>query len=199
MTQPPSPRRFRVGPKARIFSWYDLVEADVFECSCGWHGTFDAMARETFRELVDGSCPSCERMLVVRGFPTDQETIEAADRGDSRARGEVVLALLHDARIKRASKVALRPDTELPVLPEGDLCFDWDFEEDETGESWTVIPCGDVVMHRELAYHEGHERFNEVKAMLKERFESRFAGLYPTPASKLYLYGDDIRAHVDPD
>ena len=39
----------------------------------------------------------------------------------------------------------------------------------------------------------GHERFHEVKELLRQRYGTRFASLTPTQASELYLYGDHGR------
>jgi hypothetical protein len=43
---------------------------------------------------------------------------------------------------------------------------------------------------REPAIYEGAWRFDEVKAILKERYGRRFASLTPTGASEYYLLGD---------
>jgi hypothetical protein len=63
-------RTFKHTGSAQQFAWYALHEDDRFVCRCGWSGTFIETARDTHRELVDGSCPRCDTMLVIRSFPT---------------------------------------------------------------------------------------------------------------------------------
>ena len=66
---------------ARIFRWYDVDEEDRFSCRCGWVGTFREMSNGWFEALIDGSCPSCDTMLVIRNLPTIDEIRDAAVRG----------------------------------------------------------------------------------------------------------------------
>ena len=79
------PREFTYGGSARIFSWYDVRDSDRFQCRCGWSGPIGEMIVEGYNELVDGSCPLCDQMLMIRGFPTLDEVRVAAARGDSGA------------------------------------------------------------------------------------------------------------------
>lgn len=68
-----------------IFRWHSLPDEDRFQCECGWIGTFMDLSRESFEELVDGSCPSCDRMLAIRSLPTLPEIRQAANGGDPDA------------------------------------------------------------------------------------------------------------------
>jgi len=79
------PREFTYGGSARIFSWYDVRDSDRFQCRCGWSGPIGEMVVEGYNELVDGSCPLCDQMLMIRSFPTLDEVRVAAARGDSGA------------------------------------------------------------------------------------------------------------------
>ena len=79
------PRIHPYSGSAKIFRWYDLPEDDQFQCECGWTGSFMDLSREMFEELVDGSCPSCERMLAIRSYPTIPEISAAAEAGDPKA------------------------------------------------------------------------------------------------------------------
>ena len=79
------PRIHSYSGSAKIFRWYDLAEEDRFQCECGWIGNFMDLSREMFEELVDGSCPSCDRMLAIRSYPTLPEIRAAAEAGDPKA------------------------------------------------------------------------------------------------------------------
>jgi hypothetical protein len=48
----------------------------------------------------------------------------------------------------------------------------------------------------ELAYYEGYRRFAEVFGILRERYGPRLAEVRPTPASGIYLYGDEFSARA---
>jgi len=78
-------RTFEYQGSARTFAWYDLGEDGTFVCRCGWHGTFMASAREHYETLVDGSCPVCDTMLVIRSYPTRPEIVVAAADGNADA------------------------------------------------------------------------------------------------------------------
>ena len=75
----PAEREYR--GSARIFGWYGVDEQDRFSCGCGWVGTFREMSNGWFEALIDGSCPSCDTMLVIRNLPTIPEIRDAAARG----------------------------------------------------------------------------------------------------------------------
>ena len=70
---------------ARVLRWYDVGEHHRFACVCGWSGFFREMSIGEFDELVDGSCPTCDTMLIVRSFPTKDEIREAAAAGNREA------------------------------------------------------------------------------------------------------------------
>lgn len=81
-----------------MFAWYEVRDTDRFLCTCGWGGTVDELTIEGFRELVDGSCPQCDRMLMIRSFPTIDEMRRAASRGDRRAAEELARVAPTEAR-----------------------------------------------------------------------------------------------------
>jgi hypothetical protein len=59
----------------------------AFVCpECAWVGTHDEMAGpNVFDELMDYGCPRCEKMLLIINYPTHEETVEAAARGNRHA------------------------------------------------------------------------------------------------------------------
>ena len=75
----------------------------------------------------------------------------------------------------------------------GTLEFVWDQEPGEP-DDFTVVRLENRTIWKEPTFWEGWERFNEVKAMLKEKYGTRFHSLKPTSASETYLYADDLSA-----
>lgn len=70
----------------------------------------------------------------------------------------------------------------------------WDLEERENELKCTVIKCGDKVIWREPAVYEGYERFAAVVSILKRKYGERLRDVQQTPASELFLYGDELSA-----
>jgi hypothetical protein len=183
--------RYGSGPSARLLGYYGYDPATPLECpACGWSGAGKDASQEMHQELFDVSCPRCDQMLLVVSFPTIEETRQAAAAGHPGAIDELSNAERAERRTQRAAELELRADTPLPELPGARLQFVWDFEEAD-GECWTLIRCGEETVWRELAYYEGWQRFNEVKQLLKQRYE-QFVSLTPTDRSELYLFGDDV-------
>lgn len=134
-----------------------------------------------------------------RLLPTFEDVERAAAAGDPKALGELDSALERRAFLERAEDSHPAAD-ELPELEGDRLAFEWDFEDREPGgDCMTVIRLDGRELWREVAYYEGADRFDEVKALLKDRYGARFASLIPTRASELYLYGDMISRTVSPD
>jgi hypothetical protein len=179
---------------AETLTYYAYDEAAPLACrSCGWRGTMREGSREFYSELFDVSCPRCDTMLLIVPYPTPDEIRQAAAAGDVRALEE--LANLERAEGSRArfERVKLKRADELPDVEGDGLEFVWDWEGHEPGE--TVIRLGEREIWREPARWEGYERFDAVKAILKERYGSRFRSLTPTERSTLYLYGDGMHGY----
>jgi len=185
--------RYRSGPSAKLLGYYEYAPDTPLECpDCGWSGTGKDASQEMHRDLFDVSCPRCDQMLLVVGFPTIEETRQAAAAGNPEAIKELPNAEKIEHRTQRGAELELRNDTPLPELQGAKLEFAWDFEEAD-GESWTLIRCGEQTVWKELAYYEGWQRFNQVKQLLKQHYE-QFESLTPTDRSELYLFGDDLAA-----
>ncbi len=132
-------------------------------------------------------------MLLIVSLPTVDETKEAAAAGNEKAQAALATALHVEERWNRASRLGLKPDSDLPEIDGDELRFEWDIEGADD-EPWTVIRCGEVLVWRELAFWEGFKRFKVVKEILKEHYGARFTELRPTKASRMYLFGDNLRA-----
>jgi hypothetical protein len=172
-------------------SYYEVEMTDSISCPCGWSGTvFDGF--EPYGELYDVRCEECNRMLLIVSYPTVEETKEAAAAGNPRAIKGLAAALRVERFRVRFEAHQLRSPDELPELEGESLAFAWDFEGavESDDDRWTVIRLGERVVWREPAVYEGAWRFEEVKAILKERYGARFASLTPTEASEYYLLGD---------
>jgi len=78
------------GQSAKVLTYWHFDRGSALDCPvCGWHGSGDQADMNVVDELFDLSCPSCDRMLVIVGFPTEEETREAASRGNAEAQREL--------------------------------------------------------------------------------------------------------------
>lgn len=105
-------REITYSGSARVFTWHEVHDTDRFLCACGWSGTMGELVIEGIRELVDGPCPQCDRMLMIRSFPTIDEMREAAARGDWSTAEDV-------ARVARADTPTNEPRPARASSPEG--------------------------------------------------------------------------------
>jgi hypothetical protein len=136
-------------------------------------------------------------MLLIVAYPGPSETREAAARGDQRAQEEVGFLDARERFLAEFDRRKLRSPDQLPDLGGERLEFSWDMPSED--EKLAVIRLGEQEVWTEPALWEGYERFNEVKALLKERYGSRFRSLTPTERGKTWLYGDDPRIGVTVD
>ncbi len=179
---------------AMILGYYDYEEEDRLICPrCGWAGPVKDGSTELFQELLEISCPRCDEKLLLAGYPTEEETERAANRGNRKALRELPSLRRRQDFRERFESERLRSVTQLPDLEGQTLDLVWDHEARDQ-DRLTVIRIGDRVIWCEPALWEGWDRFNEVKTILKEKYGSRFRSLTPTSASELYLYGDDLSA-----
>jgi hypothetical protein len=70
---------------ARRFNYFDDYKGIIFVCSrCHWAGTFDQGSVETYDDLMDCACPSCDvfqaPILAEVLYPTTEELVANADR-----------------------------------------------------------------------------------------------------------------------
>lgn len=180
--------------KARLYSYFDGYRDETFRCPrCSWTGGFKQLEQEQYRDLFDGSCPQCGKMLIIVSFPTGEEIRKAAARGNEEAQEMLPMVRQREDLDAVFEREGLKSAEQLPDLAGEELEFDWDQEQD--GEKdLTIIRWGDALVWKEPAFYEGRPRFNQVKEILKARYGSRFKSLKPTERSKLYLYGDDLGA-----
>jgi len=181
------------GPsKARFHSYFDGYRGETFRCPfCSWTGGFDQLEREQYRDLFDGSCPQCGKMLLVVFFPTAEEIRAAAAGGNVEAQEMLPRVTQREDLDAAFGRDGLRSADQVPDLPGNELEFEWDQEQD--GEkNLTIIRSGEAVIWKEPAFYEGWPRFNQVKEILRARYGSRFKSLTPTERSRLYLFGDDL-------
>ena len=84
---------------AEVFGYYDSGwQEDVFSCpDCGWSGRTGDVDPDYFRDLMDLSCPECDKMLVIVCYskPTRMKLKDATmafldveTTGSSPARGD---------------------------------------------------------------------------------------------------------------
>ena len=172
----------------------------TFECpQCGFSGGIKELNWELRDETADYSCPTCDFLMVVVWFPTPDDIRAAAAQGDPE--GLKMLADLdaRESRAERWERDSLKSPDELPDLEGDRLKFEWDFDIRDS-EQFVIIKHGDQSIWTELAWYEGYRRFESIREMLKIRYGARFDGLYPTDASKYWLWGDYLSApqHTKP-
>ncbi len=167
---------------AKRFGYYDNWKSAILHCrQCGWKGTFEEGSVEIHRDWMDTSCPTCDELLAVVSYPTNEES---KDNSEFAA---------HNRFLASWKESILRSEAELPHLEGQSLNLTWDFEE-HGASRFTVIRHGEREIWREIALYEGFERFEELAKILVSRYGARLADLEPTPASEYYLYGDAMRA-----
>jgi hypothetical protein len=178
--------------RAKVYAYFDGYRSETFQCPCcSWTGGFEQLERDQHRDLFDGSCPQCGRMLIVVSFPTAEEIHEAAAGGNEEAQKMLPMVKQREDLDDSFGRDGLKSADQLPDLVGNELEFEWD-QEQEGENDHTIIRCGEAVIWKEPAFYEGWPRFNRVKEILKARYGSRFKSLKPTERSALYLYGDDL-------
>ena len=170
---------------------YYVFLQSVISCSaCGWSGTGkDAATGEIFRDLYEYHCPSCDTKLGICMYPTVEEA--RANWGlvpeIERQRIEAI-----ERAQARFTELSLKGAEQLPDLGFGPVVIEWDFEEREGSEQWTILRQGERVLWREPARYEGFERFEEVVLILMKKYGGLLEDVVPTARSELYLYGDRL-------
>lgn len=174
--------------------YYDFKDEDRLICPrCGWAGPVKDGDTELFEELLQVSCPRCDKHLLLASYPTQDETEQMASRGNRKALENLPSLRRRQEFQKRVEEASLRSPEQLPDLADETLEFVWDQEPGEP-DDFTVVRLENRTIWKEPTFWEGWERFNEVKAMLKEKYGTRFHSLKPTSASETYLYADDLSA-----
>ena len=175
---------------AEHFRYYDDWKSTVVECAqCEWKGTFYQGSVGYFDELMDTSCPVCDKMLAVVPYPTIAESEQNWDRLTDQEKQEVSARKKWLAEWDAAS---LKSVNQLPELEGNELSLEWDMIETKSGRKFTIIRYRDREVWRELASWEGYNRFRKVAAILKEKYGQCLVDVVPTAASALYLYGDKL-------
>jgi hypothetical protein len=176
-------------------SWYDFDENQIVECRCGWRGPVSAGGIEIYSQCFAFECPQCGKTLAVFSPPTIDETKKKAAEGNKKAQGDLASALRRESFMQRATASELESADQLPDLEGDEIVIEWDFEDrkDPNGDNWTVLRHEGREIWREIAYYEGLDRYSDVATILIEKYGDRLVGFPATKASRLYLYGDDIR------
>lgn len=80
------PTTFEYQGSARTTDWFGVLDDDIFVCRCGWRGTTMQLSAGWYEQVIDGSCPQCDTMLLVRPRgATDREIRRAAKAGHPSA------------------------------------------------------------------------------------------------------------------
>jgi hypothetical protein len=135
-------------------------------------------------------CPKCDERLDLVMFPTIEEGIAAAPNLTAEEREDN--AAISRGRMELEALKLKTPD-QLPDIVDATIVLTWDCVGEE-GDCRTEIRHGSRAIWREPAVFEGYERFEEVLAILRQRYGDRLYDLVPTRASYLYLLGDSLSA-----
>jgi hypothetical protein len=173
---------------------YYRFQVEQQTCSdCGWTGTGAETDRgETFESLFEFHCPRCEVKMGICTYPTRQEAEEAWDLVPEGDRLQFALqsqlcAAVDAHRLQRAD--------QLPDIAEQSFKLVWDVQDREGyPKEWTVIRFGERVLWSEPSLYEDAYRFEQIAALLKERYGAAVTDLKPTRESLLALYGDSWAA-----
>jgi hypothetical protein len=188
------PRQLPVGEK-RLYAWYSDWRILEFTCEhCGWTGKGEKTCPNEGGVL---ECPRCDRGVAYVQFPNLRDMEQAAAEGNQEAIQDLPKKRewirRTEERMNRFESNHLHSLEQLPEL-EGDesLEFTWDFKQHvgDEDEKYQIIRVGEIEVWRELAFWDNIERFNEIKALLKQKYGTRFKSLTPTDGSLDFLTGD---------
>ncbi len=171
-------------------SYFDEWRHVQLCCACGWSGSLDPDRTEPHASLLEFSCPSCDSVLALVHYPTDEEMLANIDQLSDEERTNLGKRqdFLQDAR-----RLALQSPQQLPDLEGAALILHWDFVT-KGHTHYTIIRHHDQEVWRELAFWEGVERYQKILELLKAKYGDRLYDLIPTESSLLYLYGDSLSA-----
>ncbi len=175
-----------------VFEWYSNWKNDHFTCEhCGWAGK----GEEAFPDEVGMmECPNCDHGVGYVQFASLRDTKRAAAQGNEDAIRDLpekrAWVEQMEKRMNRFEREKLQNPDQLPELEGQWLEFVWDFVKDVGDEDYQIIRVRDVEVWRELAFFDNISRFNEIKALLKQKYGMRFRSLTPTEVSLDWLTGD---------
>ena len=175
---------------AIILDYFGDWKTRLLTCpSCGWTGTFREGLTELYDALEDCECPGDHGfrdrpMLAILPFPTLEDSRRNWASLPEHEKGYVEAI---EASVSRFESLKLKTADALPDLPEPVLDLLWDQEGDDV-----VLRLGEREVWREPVRYEAVWRFDEVVALLQEKYGARFRDLAPTPASEYHLYGDKL-------
>ena len=170
------------------FKYYDDWRSATLECpQCHWKGTFNEGEVGYYKELMDSSCPMCSKppILAIVNYATLQEMGSSGDPAAIRQADAI------DGFRTRFETQKLKSKEQLPDLDAESFTLLWDFVATDH-ERRTLIKFEDRVLYSEPAVWEGSDRFWEVCKIVRDKYGARVTDLMPTPASEMYLYGDEF-------
>ena len=181
---------------ARMFPYYPTAawQKASFVCpQCGWSGLSDGMERGLYNELMDFSCPSCDKMLAIVGFPTTAEVRAAAAAGEPEAIEQLEYVVRGERFQERRLESQLQSPEQLPDLAGEELSFNVIEETREAQGSeevcFVIRHDGELVWF-EIAGYESWWRLPEIKKIFRAKYGSRMNSF--DVEGYAYTYGDDI-------
>lgn len=170
----------------------------AYSCACGWTGTHEALDDALFEAVIQKSCPKCDAHLLVLSLPTGDDIRRAAAAGNEEAKEMLAQVVETERRAAECERTALRSASQLPDLAgDAPIASVWDLERGKPDNHY-VIRAGEELVWRERARYEDWRRFQQVKAILREKYAARFASVTPTEDASGWLIGDSYSADLDP-
>jgi hypothetical protein len=170
-------------------AYYSDWKTQPYQCrACAWSGTGeDCQQGELLSDMVELCCPSCGEKTGSVMLPTLEESRQNWDRLSDT---DKMVVKMVEFRQKDFARRGLKSPDQLPDLAGDDLILVWDMERYDGGD--LLIKYGARVIWRETGFYENFERFEEMVALLKQKYGGRLQDLVPTRKSELYLYGDRL-------
>lgn len=182
--------------QAKIVKFFDFNDKQIISCPvCGWTGTAENN-KEYYQDLFDVSCPKCSVMLYIVGYPTEEETKEAAGKGNSAAKDHLSVFAAHNLFMENFENKKLKSPEELPDI-EGDkldFIFDAENKPDDIWNEKSLIICNNKIIWQEPLLYECWLRFNQIREILIKKYGKSYHSFKPTSAAEFSLYGDDLAA-----
>lgn len=172
-------------------NYYDWMD-QLHPCNnCGWLGPGkSAELLEAFGECAEYACPNCHEKIGVVAFPTRTEALSdpRADPTDKK------VAQTQLTRWKQHEATKLKLPAQLPDIASHSILLLWDEDGDDWHSDNVLIRYGDRVIWKEMTFYENYLRFDQIVAILRQKYGSALMDLVPTRRSWLYLYGDKLSA-----
>jgi len=176
-------------------NYFTEAKGRDWSCSaCGWNGSFNATSTELFNDLFETNCPSCGARLAIVLYPTQEDILVAAEKGDTEAQSMLDRVAFADewAKDQKRSRRNLK---RLPKIEGDSLEFSLipSASRDWMNPEWLILLCNGEEIYREPSGFEHWQAIIEIGEAVCEQYAGRIAWIDPADAGTALL-GDNLRA-----